>query len=143
VSDRPSLVPERAPPRSPLGLVALGLVALLLLAALSLSGSSTAPQATPPPPDRVVLSTPDPSAQPRELVHLSWETVPGWTYDVHVAGDDLRLLHAQQSVPGGTLALPSEKTRGLPAGSSLMWRVQATRPDGTTLSSPTSVIRLE
>lgn len=117
--------------------MALGLVAALRM---SVEPPSVPP---PPPPTSVVLVTPDPDSQPRTEVRLSWQTVQGWTYDVHVADDDLRLVHAQRAVPGGALVLPPEKTRGLQPGSALTWRVQGTAPDGSTLSSPTGVIRLE
>ncbi|TNE91912.1 MAG: hypothetical protein EP330_03650 [Deltaproteobacteria bacterium] len=143
---RPSLVPEREAPRPWLPMAVLAVVAIALFAVVRAVPTDTpTPEATAPASpvsDKVVLITSDPADMPRTRVHLQWHAEPGWTYDVHVADDSLRAVHAQQAVEGGELVIPDEATRGLPVGSTLMWRVQGTSPTGESKTSPTAVIHL-
>jgi anti-sigma factor RsiW len=81
---------------------------------------------------------------PRQGAVLRWTPVAGATsYDVSVSTEDLRQI---ATAPGQTAAeyrLPPAALAGLPAGTKLLWRVDAVFPDGHRVTSPTFTTPLQ
>ena len=81
---------------------------------------------------------PEGQALPRQAATLRWAPVPGASsYNVQVTTEDLRAIASQESLTGTEYRLPESALTGLPAGSQLLWQVEAVFPDGTRQPSET------
>lgn len=77
-------------------------------------------------------------------VLLQWTAGPeGTLYDVVVSGEDLEVVTTVEGLTEAELVLTEAELAALPAGSRLLWRVEAQLPDGTRRASPTFTTRLE
>jgi hypothetical protein len=77
-------------------------------------------------------------ALPRQGAVLRWSPVPGAeSYDVRISTEDLRLVLIAQSLKAASYPIPESALAGLPAGSKLLWQVDAVFPDGSRRSSAT------
>ncbi|HSN86985.1 MAG TPA: zf-HC2 domain-containing protein [Thermoanaerobaculia bacterium] len=81
---------------------------------------------------------PEGQALPRQAAELRWSPVPGASlYNVQVTTEDLRVVASQESLSGTEYRLPESALTGLPAGSQILWQVEAVFPDGTRQTSET------
>ena len=77
-------------------------------------------------------------ALPRQGAVLRWSPVPGAaSYDVRISTEDLRLVDTAQGQTATEYRVPESALAELPAGTKLLWQVEAVLPDGTRQSSPT------
>ena len=114
-------------------------VVLVLLGPLGRDGQVVAP------PDRLrdsgsqkIESLLDES-EPLDRVEcwLRWVPGPGGTlYTVEVLGEDLTLLDRAEEIEASAYRVPESILEGVPDGGRFLWRVEATLPDRTHLSSP-------
>jgi hypothetical protein len=80
---------------------------------------------------------------PRGLCVLRWTRGPAGTrYDVQVATEDLVAIARGRGLEVAWFQVPESALGALPAGSRLLWRVDATLPDGRRVASPTFVVTL-
>ena len=76
-------------------------------------------------------------ALPREEAVLRWTGPAGAVYDVQVTTEDLRVVATAGGLETPELRVPAEALRDLPSGAALLWRVEATLPDGAEMASVT------
>ena len=82
-------------------------------------------------------------ALPREDFRLRWTPGPeGTIYDVEVATADLRLLSRAMALTSPEYRVPADALEGVPAGTTIAWRVEATLPDGRVVASVTHLTPL-
>lgn len=129
------------------GWAALALaVAAALLAVLSLRPRSPGLELDGPPSYREAPSTtlgsriPEGAELAREAFELRWQAVEGATYDVSVSTQSAELVAHRRGIREPRLKVPAQALRSLPAGSKLLWRVEARLADGTSRRSPTFVV---
>lgn len=95
----------------------------------------------------VLRSRVDPEeALPRQAFVLSWEVEPTWQdarFSVTVTAEDLTLVAEAHGLEETRYEVPAEALAALPAGARLLWRVEAVRPDGAQLRSPTFRVNLD
>ncbi len=95
-------------------------------------------------PDRVLAPLGPDDALTREGAVLRWHPGPAGTlYDVHVMTETLEPVMDTHELDRAELPLPAPALAELPPGSVLLWRVEATWPDGTVVVSSTWTTRLE
>ena len=83
-------------------------------------------------------------ALPRQSAVLRWSPVPGAaSYDVRISTEDMRLVDTAQGQKATEYRVPGSALAGLPAGTKLLWQVDAVFPDGTRQSSTTFTNRLQ
>jgi hypothetical protein len=84
---------------------------------------------------------PDGKPLPRDRFVLSWSAPApaGVTYGVQVSTEDLRVVANAEGLKAPEYQVPATALAGLPAGSRLLWRVDADFSDGSRLTSPTFV----
>lgn len=83
-------------------------------------------------------------ALPRSSCVLRWAAgLPGAHYTVHVTDEDLNGVADGRDLDREQFIVPEKALGALPAGSKLLWRVEAFLPDGRRRASPTFVNRLE
>ncbi|HSS75390.1 MAG TPA: hypothetical protein VLV54_01465 [Thermoanaerobaculia bacterium] len=83
-------------------------------------------------------------ALPRQAAVLRWTPLPGATaYDVSVGTEDLRQVASAHGLAATGYRLPPTALAGLPAGTKLLWRVEAIFPDGHRVESPTFTTLLQ
>lgn len=81
---------------------------------------------------------PEGQALPRQAAVLRWSPVPGASlYNVQATTEDLQVVASQESLTGTEYRLPAAALSSLPAGSQLLWQVEAVFPDGTRQTSET------
>ena len=73
---------------------------------------------------------------------LRWSPIDRASYRVVVSTEALEVLADERGLTQAEFTIPESALEQLASGDRLLWRVEATRPDGTTLSSPTFVQRL-
>ena len=77
-------------------------------------------------------------ALPRQGAVLRWAAVPGAaSYDVRISTDDLRPVQTADNLTATEYRIPDAAVAALPAGTKLLWQVEAVFPDGTSRSSAT------
>ncbi|HSK75954.1 MAG TPA: zf-HC2 domain-containing protein [Thermoanaerobaculia bacterium] len=87
---------------------------------------------------------PEGQALPRQAAELRWSPVPGASlYNVQVTTEDLRVVASQESLSKTEYRLPESALTGLPAGSQILWQVEAVFPDGTRQTSETFFTTLQ
>jgi len=81
---------------------------------------------------------------PRDQAVLRWTPGPdGSTYDVLVSTEDLTAVADATGLTEARYRIPADALEDLPAGTELLWQVEAVTSDGRQLASPTFVARLE
>ncbi|HKI06599.1 MAG TPA: zf-HC2 domain-containing protein [Thermoanaerobaculia bacterium] len=74
----------------------------------------------------------------RQGAVLRWSPVTGAAaYDVRVSTEDLRVLQTVQGLTATEYRVPDSALASLPAGSKLLWQVEAVFSDGHRQASPT------
>jgi hypothetical protein len=122
------------------------------VAAVVLAGGAVLRQSTGPvapryrdPRDEVLraLVTEDRPFSRADCV-LRWSAIgEGARYDLRVATTTLRVVYSVRGLAATEHPVPAEALAGLPAGTRLLWQVEATTPDGTRATSPTFVVRIQ
>jgi len=83
-------------------------------------------------------------ALPRQAAVLRWTPLPGATaYDVSVGTETLRQVASAHGLAATEYRLPPAALGSLPAGAKLLWRVEASFPDGHRVESPTFTTLLQ
>lgn len=83
-------------------------------------------------------------ALPRRAFRLRWSPGPeGSRYDVRVTTESLQVLAGGQRLAEPSFLVPESALAPLPKDSRILWRVEASLPDGERVASPTFVTRLE
>jgi hypothetical protein len=85
-------------------------------------------------------------APARAGVVLRWELIPetpAARFDVLVSDERLEPLGVVESVTALELDVPAAWIEHVPAGSTILWRVDAALPDGTRVRGETFTLRLE
>jgi hypothetical protein len=130
--------------RLPLGLTAAVAAILLVVVAASwwLRDPSTttptevyrAPAAAP----TIESQLPAGATLPRNDFVLQWSS-PDYAalYTVEVADRELNVLFTAEEIPETELRVPPAALGDLPAGATVLWRVDALLPDATRIASPT------
>ena len=86
---------------------------------------------------------PEQEPLPREHAVLRWTTAgEGARYGVRLTGSDLSPLISATDLEISEYSIPSRVFDGLPHGSTLLWQVDATLPDGRHIISSTFVARV-
>jgi len=80
---------------------------------------------------------------PRDRCELRWTPgPPGTLYSVEVADDRLHPLYHAEGLDAPRTVVPAAALSELAPGDRLLWRVEATLPDGRSVVSPTFVVTL-
>lgn len=83
-------------------------------------------------------------ALPRQGAVLRWTPLAGAaSYDVSVSTEDLRQVASAQGQTVAAYRLPEATLAGLPAGTKLLWQVEAVFPDGHRVTSSTFTTPLQ
>ncbi len=83
-------------------------------------------------------------ALPRQTAVLRWTPLAGAaSYDVSVSTEDLRQIAMAHGQTAAEYRLPPAALPGLPAGTKLLWQVDAVFPDGHHVTSPTFTTPLQ
>ncbi|HBL26698.1 MAG TPA: hypothetical protein DD490_07675 [Acidobacteria bacterium] len=87
----------------------------------------------------------DGQSLPREQFLLRWEApaLAGATWDVEVSTEDLRVLASGDDLREPQLQVPAGALAGLPAGTRILWKVEATLAEGGRVGSPTFVATVQ
>jgi putative zinc finger protein len=126
------------------GAVAAGLAAVALGASALLQGPHGTPGYREGRRDEIRSLVPESRPLARSRAVLRWTPGPdGATYAVQVATDRLEPVLRAQGLAVPEVLVPPDKVASLPAGTKLLWRVEAVAPDGSRLTSSTFVARLE
>lgn len=74
----------------------------------------------------------------RDHATLEWSPVPGaLRYELYVSTPALEPVLVERALPGPSMVLPAAILRPLPAGTELLWRVEAVLDDEQRVPSPT------
>jgi hypothetical protein len=126
----------------------LAAAAALALVFVGVQYFKAPPQPAAPAPgdyrgNEPMVSSALPQGQPLDRAHfvLRWSApAPGATYTVKVTTeDDTRLVASAEGLTATEYQVPASALQGIPAGSRLLWRVEADVPDRGHISSPTFV----
>lgn len=80
---------------------------------------------------------------PRQTPVLRWTAIDGARYTVRVLAADLEPLDEATGLTIAEYTLPPEVVSRVPAGSAVLWQVEADVPGETTVVSPTFSTRLQ
>lgn len=80
---------------------------------------------------------------PREDFRLRWEAPPGARFDVRVTTEDLQILDTASDLSSPEYLVPAERLAALPRGAKVLWQVDATLGDGSTVQSETFIAEIE
>ena len=124
-------------------------VAALAAAAIALIVWQRGP-ADPPGPSRyrggkseLALHIPDGAVLPRHAATLRWDSAgPGARYAVQVTTEALALVAEARSLEHTEWIVPASALAPLGDGTRLLWRVEATLPDGSKRRSPTRAVQV-
>ncbi len=87
---------------------------------------------------------PEETPLPRSACRLRWSAGPvGTRYDIEVATADLDVIARARGIEQTEFTVPADRLADLPPASKLLWRVEATLPDGRIIATPTFIARLE
>ncbi|GMT97532.1 hypothetical protein KH5H1_16510 [Corallococcus caeni] len=93
--------------------------------------------------ETITSSVPEATALPREAFVLRWSGVPqAVSWGVQVSSEDLKLFHRAERLASREYTVPADVLAELPAGSRILWQVEARLPDGSVQRSNTFVNRL-
>jgi hypothetical protein len=85
----------------------------------------------------------DDSVLSRDQFLLTWTEGPAGTkYAVEVMTEDLRTLHVSSDLDTARFLVPPEVLARVPDLSRVLWRIEATMPDGRVERSRTFVVRV-
>jgi hypothetical protein len=91
-----------------------------------------------PPTESIRSLLPEADVQPRDRCQLRWSAAPGGSrYDVIVTTERLDPVLESRDLETAELVVPSSELGLAPGGGDLLWRVEATLPDGSRMVSPT------
>src|SRR5690606_31961033 len=80
----------------------------------------------------------------RDQATLEWSAVPGAVrYELHVSTPELEPVLSERSLPTPRAVLPEAILRPMPAGTELLWRVEAVLDDEQRVVSPTFSLTVE
>jgi len=80
----------------------------------------------------------------RSACLLRWSAGPeGSRYDVEVATDDLEVIARARGLERPEFTVPADRLANLPPGAELLWRIEATLPDGRRIPTETFIHRIE
>lgn len=96
----------------------------------------------------IVSLLPEDEPLDREEPVLRWEVAEpgapeGTTFDLVVSTAALELVAEATDLEEPRYEIPAEALAGLPAGTELLWRIEATTPDGRRIASRTFVASIE
>jgi hypothetical protein len=81
------------------------------------------------------------STLPRDGFRLQWTPAgEGASYRVLVTSTDLTVVDMASALSAPEYQVPASRLASFPAGTTLLWRVEARLPDGKTLSSPATAV---
>jgi hypothetical protein len=134
---------RRSPPVAWLALAATLIVAVGLVFLLRPGATFEAPafRADQEPGIRSLI--PEGAALPRDRFLLRWEPVEDDAlYAVQVDRQDLTPVHDARDLGVSELLVPEEALQDVPAGATLVWRVEAHLVDGTRVRSGAFLVRV-
>jgi hypothetical protein len=92
----------------------------------------------------VVSRLPEEAPLPRADLVLRWSEGPAGTrWALQLSSEDLSLVHRADSLATSEYRVPAEVLAALPAGTKLLWQVEARLPDGRVQRSATFVNRIQ
>jgi hypothetical protein len=92
----------------------------------------------------VVSRLPEEAPLPRADCVLRWSEGPeGTRWSLQLSSEDLSLVHRADSLATSEYRVPAEVLAALPAGTKLLWQVEAHLPDGRLQRSATFVNRIQ
>ncbi len=144
----PSVAPEPLPVRPrvrrwPRAAVAGLAVAVSVILAVWLAQPSLSVKRGRPQP-AITTGLADGATLPRAHFELVWRApFEPARYDVDVLDEELKVIYRVQGIRETRLIVPAEALAGVPAGGTVLWRVEALGPNGNSVLSPTFVQRLE
>lgn len=80
---------------------------------------------------------------PRSSPVLRWTAIEGARYRVRVLTADLEPVEEADGLTAASYTLSEDAMKRLPAGTQLLWQVEARLPGGATITSPTFGARVE
>ncbi len=82
---------------------------------------------------------------PRAAFRLEWKALPeaGARYTVRVTTEDLRLVVEARHLETASYQVPADRLAALPAGTRLLWQVEAKSADGRTVASPAYAVEID
>jgi hypothetical protein len=87
---------------------------------------------------------PGDAALPRSAALLRWSAVgEGALYSVEIDTPDLEPLAAGHGLEAAEFLVPSDALEAVPAGGTIVWKVEALLPDGSRVASPAFLARIE
>lgn len=122
---------------------AVAAVLVVIVVGVELLDGPSAPVERQPAEEAIRSLVPEGVPQPRDDLRLRWEGPAGASYRLTVSTEDLRVIAAAERLSASEYQVSEEALAGLPAGSRLLWRVEASLPEGGTRASPTYLIELE
>jgi hypothetical protein len=86
----------------------------------------------------------DGASLPRDAFRLTWKPAeePGARYTVRVTTEDLRPVAEARRLEAPSYQVPESALAALPAGTRLLWQVEARTADGRTIASPTYAVEI-
>jgi hypothetical protein len=86
----------------------------------------------------------DGASLPRDAFRLVWVPLPdaGVRYTVRVTTEDLRQVAEVRRLETPSYQVPESALAAFPAGTRLLWQVEARDPDGRTVASPTYEVEI-
>jgi hypothetical protein len=149
----PAAAPERrswpaslfaAPSSVPLAAAAALVVAIGAgLFVLRESGPPSKPGYREAGPSAIRSLVPEGESLPRDAFRLRWSPGPeGARYDVRVTSESLDTVASARGLTEPSYLVPESALASLPAGTRLLWQVQARLPDGERRDSPTFITSL-
>ena len=147
MSPMPSIaevVPFRRPAPAPVSFFRRrGLAALAALLAAAIGFGVWTRMHDPAPALRgagsaLATTVEDGARLPRNAFRLAWKAAeePGARYTVRVTTEDLRPVAEGRNLETPSFRVPESALSALPAGTRLLWLVEAKTPDGRTVASP-------
>ena len=92
----------------------------------------------------ITSEVPEATALPRDRFVLRWSGVPEATHwSVQVSSEDLKLFHRAERLAQREYTVPASVLAELPAGTRVLWQVEARLPDGGIRRGSTFVNRLQ
>jgi hypothetical protein len=140
---------SRAPRRATrsnwlMGLALAAGVAALVTVGINLKHQETATDLERGGDAPAIRSTLPKAPQPRAALVLRWSPVPhARRYSVTVATSDLHVLFQRSGIDHEEQAVPPSALMGIPAGTRLIWRVEATLENGQSVASPAFLLDVD
>jgi hypothetical protein len=124
--------------------LAAGLVAAALVVGVPLVLDSPETSYRDAAPGVIQSRIAEDSPLPRSACVLRWSAgPPGSRYSIHVTTPELETLARARGLETAEFPVPETALEALPQGARILWQVEAAYPDGTRVTSPTFVSRIE